>query len=138
MASILTKTSRKKRRRGRHLSPRDLAYQELAAGTITQTELARRQQQHRNRECSSTWAEDVWEGKDRDYVAEQADGREGVRIYTGSGTRKVRCARCHHDTPPQNCSARGVCEDCRLESASAFFLEHLPGSSHRKLLGAES
>jgi hypothetical protein len=128
---------RKKRRRGRHLSPRDLAYQELAAGTITQTELARRLQRLRNAECSSTWAEDIWEGKDRDYAAEAADGRPGVRMYTGSGTRKVRCARCRRETPPQNCTAGRVCDDCRLEDASQFFLEHLPGSRHRTLIGGE-
>jgi hypothetical protein len=128
--------SRQKRRNKPRLSPRDLAEHELAAGTITETELRRRQDRARRRECSSTWSDDVWNGHDRDYPAERATGKPGARIYTGSGSRKVKCCACGRGTPPQNCHG-GKCDDCKLEAGSEWFLEHLPGSNHRKLIGGE-
>ena len=139
-ASRSRRSSRQKRRSASRLSPRDLAYQELAAGTITQATLERKRSRIFGRECSSTWGEDVWEGKDRDYAAEgelRRAGRKDPRVYTGSGTLKKTCAKCHHDVPPQHCPGK-VCEECRFEGGGEHFITSVPGSSHRKLIGEEA
>jgi hypothetical protein len=74
-------------------------------------------------QCRSTWAEDVWEGEDRDYAAEAVlcvAGRKDPRVCTRSGPLKRRCACC--GAMSRRSTARGT---------------SVPGSSHRMLVGAE-
>lgn len=126
-------SSRKARRRAKRMCPRDLAYEELAAGTITATEVERRREKLESKQCSSTWSEDIWYGRDRDYASERKIGF-GARVFTGSGIGKVRCRCCRRDVPPQNCPG-AICDECRFDRASPFMHENVVGSNQRALLG---
>ncbi len=102
---------RGKRAKRKKLSPREVAQAQLAAGLVTPYTYARIQEKICLVECSSTWGDDIWSGRDRD--------RHGH--FTGSGTCKVRCADCGRKVPPQDVVfdpvADGpVCTDCRTRA----------------------
>lgn len=141
MAKVRSKASRESQRARKRMSPRELAHAEQAAGTITETEVRRREQKIRNRECSSAWSDDIWRGLDRDFPAEavlRLSGRKEPRVYTGSGHSKIKCPCCHHFMPPTSFSREhgAVCEECRTDNNEKFY-RNVQGSNHMGLTGRD-
>jgi hypothetical protein len=73
----------------RRLPPHKIAEAEVEKGTITKSAYARLREKLDLRECTWTWAEDIWFGKDVDCRGN----------FTGHGTGKVKCRACARTVP---------------------------------------
>jgi hypothetical protein len=138
--AVKSPSRREARRSGKRKSPRELADAAVERGEITPDQLLAARARVLGRECSTTWGEDVWHGRDRDYPAEarlRAKGKTDPRVFTGSGPFKRRCACCRRDVPPQHCPGE-VCAECRFEGAGEYMLHNTPGSSGHRLRGEDA